>query len=203
MTRRLRCETLSPMSEADPPDPLQRGPRLNADGQLEGRLTRIEPEGSGPLPPPAEEPVLELAERARTRREPVHERYRAPIPNARRRLAVRLVVVALVAGAVLLAAGLLSSKPPVRPGPAPDTVHEADVIDQLLGGGPKAPAIITSEPAGATVKIGGQQVGVTPWAGDNVWAGDTPVVLELPGYKPWKGTLPGGEEAHLKARLTK
>lgn len=191
------------MSEADPPDELQRGPTLNADGQLEGRLARIEPEGAPPLPPPAEEPVLELAERAPKRPEALRDGYRAPIPNPRRQLAARLVLVAVVAGLVLLAAGLLVSKPPVRGGPGPDTVHESDVIDQLVGGGPKAPAVITSEPSGATVRIGGQKVGVTPWAGDNVWSGDTPVVIELPGYKPWKGTLHGGEEAHLNARLTK
>jgi hypothetical protein len=196
------------MPEFDPPDPLQQGPTLNADGRLEGRVARIEPEGAGPLPPPAEAPVLELAERAPKRPEPEHQGYRPPIPDVRRQRAVRLVLAAAVAGMVLLVAGLLVSRPAQRSGPPldsgrADTVRESSVIDQLLGGGPKAPAIITSEPAGATVTIGGQKIGVTPWAGDNVWTGDTPVVIELPGYRPWRGTLRGGEEVHLDARLTK
>lgn len=190
------------MSEADPPDDVRTGPALGADGKLEGRLARIEPEGAPPLPPPPEEPVLELAERGPKRYEPTPESYRAPIPHPRRQLAVRLVVAAVIIGAVLLSGGLLVSKPPVRGDPA-DTVHSTDLLEQLTAGGPKAPAIITSEPAGATVRVGGQKVGVTPWAGDNVWNGETPVELVLPGYKPWKGTLRGGEEVNLNARLTK
>jgi hypothetical protein len=203
VTRRDQYGTIRGMPESDPPDPWQQGPTLNADGRLEGRVARIEPEGAGPLPRPAEEPVLELAERAPKRPEPEHLGYRPPIPDVRRQRAVRLVLAAAIAGVVVLAAGLLVSRPAPRGRPSVDTVHESSVIDQLLGGGPKAPAIITSEPAGATVTIGGQKVGVTPWAGDNVWTGDTPIVIESPGYRPWKGTLRGGEEVHLNARLTK
>jgi serine/threonine-protein kinase len=190
------------MSEPDPPDPLQDGPTLNADGQLEGRLARIEAAGAAPLPVPAQQPPLELAERAPKRPEAPVEGYRAPIPARRRSLAVRIVLAAAIAGAVLLGGGLLFSKPGGAGKPA-ETVHENGLLDRLVAGGPRPPAIVSSEPAGATVRIGGTVVGVTPWAGDNVWAGETPVVVELPGYKPWRGTLRGGEEVNLNARLTK
>lgn len=187
------------MSENEPSDFLKGGTSLSADGKLEGRLNRIEGEGGPPPVEPA--PVLELAEKAPARPEPLQEGYRAPLPQPGRRLAVRILIAALAVGGVLLAAGLLSSRP--RPGQAPDRVRTNTPLDSLLAGGEKRPVIISSEPAGATVRIAGQVVGVTPWAGDNLWVGDAPVVLELPGFKDWKGTLKGGEEVHLNARLTK
>jgi hypothetical protein len=195
--RRALGEALGGMSEHEPPDPLGDGPSLNADGRLEGRLRRIEPESAAPVSP-KEEP-LELEERAPVRPSPPPGPYRAVPPDLRRRLAVRLVIAAALLGAVLLASGLLASK--VRRGPGADTVHASTPLDSLLGGGPKAPVVIDSDPPGATVRVGSEKVGVTPWAGDNVWVGPTPVVVELPGYRAWRGTLQGGEEVHLNARL--
>ncbi|MEW5742613.1 MAG: PEGA domain-containing protein [Myxococcota bacterium] len=183
------------MSESEPPDFLKGGPALGADGKLEGRLNRIESGG----PPPVNDAPLELEERPPKRPESEPVAYRDPLPTPGRRLAVRLIAVAVVAGVALLVAGLLSSRPG-RPG---NVVHTNTFLDSLLSGGEKHAVVITSEPAGATVKIAGQVVGVTPWAGDNLWAGDAPVVLELEGFKAWKGTIKGGQEAHLNARLTK
>lgn len=189
------------MSQPEPPDdPLASGPALNADGHLERRLARIEPQGA-PAPMGADEPALELAERAPKRPEAPPGSYRAPIPSGRRRLAVRIVVAGVVAGLVLFAAALAQSRS--RSGHQRDTVRSASILDQLLAGGPRAPVVITSEPPGATVRVGSDVVGQTPWAGDNVWVGELPVVLELEGYRAWKGTLRGGEEVRLDARLKK
>lgn len=189
------------MSQPEPPDdPLASGPALNAAGHLERRLARIEPQGA-PAPPEAAGPALELAERAPKRPEAPPGSYRAPLPNFRRRLAVRLVVAGVVLGLVLFAGALASSR---RRGATPgDTVRSATILDQLLAGGPRAPVVITSEPPGATVRVGSDVVGQTPWAGDNVWVGELPVVVELEGFRPWKGSLRGGEETRLDARLKK
>lgn len=77
------------------------------------------------------------------------------------------------------------------------------VLEQLPRLGETLPVVVTSEPDGATIRVGGEVIGVTPWAGDNVWSGEQPVVLELRGYRPWQGSLQGGREVRLSARLTR
>lgn len=183
------------MSDNEPPEFLKGGPALGADGKLEGRLSRIEADG----PPPDNSVQLELEVRPPKRPDGEPTAYREPTLLPSQRLGLRLIAVALAAGVALLVAGLATSRPS-RPG---EVVRSNTFLDSLLAQGAPHAVVIISEPPGATVKIAGQAVGVTPWAGDNLWADDTPVVLELPGFKPWKGTLSGGREVHLKARLTK
>jgi len=62
--------------------------------------------------------------------------------------------------------------------------------------------VILSEPSGATVLVGGVEVGVTPWAGDNVWAAE-PLKIEVrkAGYRPWVGMTVGGKQATMEASL--
>src|SRR5215471_7960461 len=69
-------------------------------------------------------------------------------------------------------------------------------------GTPAPTLLILSEPSGATVLIGGTEVGVTPWAGDNVWP-RTPLRVEVrkAGYKTWKGNTMGGTQATVEANL--
>jgi len=183
----------------DEPDFLKSGgPVINADGRVEGnvadRIARIEPEARAEAP-------LELATREKPPERMIDQLpHDAPLPSRRRGL--WLVAIAVLAGAGLFAASLVV--PSLQPAPQrPDTVRESSVLDALAGAGLRGTVIVTSEPPGATVRIAGQQVGVTPWAGDNVWHGDAPVELSLPGYKPWKGSIRGGQEAQLNARLTK
>ncbi|HET9156134.1 MAG TPA: PEGA domain-containing protein [Myxococcaceae bacterium] len=67
----------------------------------------------------------------------------------------------------------------------------------------QAPSLLVlSEPSGATVLVGGTEVGVTPWAGDNVWPAE-PLKIEVrkAGYRPWVGMTVGGKQATLEASL--
>ncbi len=184
------------MTDPDPDDrfPLS-GPALDIDGRLVNRLERVEPT---PTFGATDEPI-ELAERQPKPAEaPVTEFREAYVPRARR-FGVRLALVAVV-----LAAGLFAAAVVLRPDLAKfdqlATVKSNSLVDSVLTGGPHATLTVTSTPPGATVTIGGQQVGVTPWAGDNVW-GSAEVVVELPGYKRWSRTLVAGEDATLSATL--
>ena len=75
------------------------------------------------------------------------------------------VVLGLVAVAVLGVAGFGASRLKLR-------------------GKPATPGalFIDSTPSGATVLLGGEPVGQTPWAGDNVPGGVTTIVLKRPGF---------------------
>jgi len=81
-------------------------------------------------------------------------------------------------------------------GPKKEEVKEKRV------GTPAPTLLILSEPSGATVLVGGAEVGVTPWAGDNVWPRE-PLRIEVrkAGYKPWVGLTMGGQQATLEANL--
>jgi PEGA domain len=69
-------------------------------------------------------------------------------------------------------------------------------------GTPAPTLLVLSDPSGATVLIAGTEVGVTPWAGDNVWPKE-PLKIEVrkAGYKPWVGMTMGGQQATLEANL--
>jgi hypothetical protein len=69
-------------------------------------------------------------------------------------------------------------------------------------GTPAPTLLVLSEPSGATVLVGGREVGVTPWAGDNVWPKE-PLRVEVrkSGYRPWVGLTMGGQQATLEATL--
>jgi PEGA domain-containing protein len=79
-----------------------------------------------------------------------------------------------------------------------------DVPEKRVGT-PAPTLLVLSEPSGATVLVGGSEVGVTPWAGDNVWPSKEPLRVEVrkAGYKPWVGVTMGGKQATLEATLKK
>lgn len=159
-----------------PPLPAS-APSLDLEGRLVNRFK--------PVPPAAdpEEAPLELAERTPTVREPRRTEFREPQPAPRvaaRRvvvaafaLAVGALVVALVAGPRLSPHGLFAPRPAL---------------------------VIESQPPGATVRIGSEVVGTTPWAGDNLWQ-DATVTVELPGYRPWTARLQASGDQTLSATL--
>jgi len=67
----------------------------------------------------------------------------------------------------------------------------------------QAVLIVTSEPPGAQVRIGGQLVGQTPLSQENLYApgAELQVQVTLRGYRPWTGKLRGGESVTLEASL--
>jgi serine/threonine-protein kinase len=72
-------------------------------------------------------------------------------------------------------------------------------------GTPAPTLLVLSDPSGATVLVAGTEVGVTPWAGDNVWPAKEPLRIEVrkAGYKSWVGLTQGGRQATLEANLRK
>jgi hypothetical protein len=62
---------------------------------------------------------------------------------------------------------------------------------------------VSSEPSGAPVRINGTSVGETPIFMDNIYPPDMTAKVEivLKGYRPWTGTFPGGQPAHIEANL--
>jgi hypothetical protein len=112
------------------------------------------------------------------------------------KVAISLVLAILFATAGVIAFVLrtrspLSSDVVVEESPAP---QDEDGARSLA---------IETEPSGATVIVNGEEMGRTPFLGSNDVARGKSVELrlELPGYKPWVGTLAGGTNARLKAKL--
>jgi serine/threonine-protein kinase len=171
------------------------GPSLDADGRLVNLPPSEAPtEGVAGQPAPAEEePPLELAERTRKHVDPTPDSYRPLPPPAPRRGPLLFAVLVGVA-AVLLAGLLLAPREWRRRLPVAG-------LDRLIDRDRPA-VVITSDPSGASVRIGDQVVGTTPWASNNLW-GDAPVTIELKGYRPWKGRLTGGRDVTLSATLTR
>lgn len=173
------------------------------EDSLEQRMSKVEPAGASPPRPGPPEEKLELADRsprAVQQRVAIYQeqlRARSAHPWAR-----TLVIFALVLGVAGLAA-LLYFKPKFHL-PTSDGVREATLLDQLGSGsgeGERQPILISSTPEGATIIIGGKTMGETPWAGENLWKGETSLVLQLPGYARWEGKLKGGQPQTLDIRL--
>jgi hypothetical protein len=162
-------------------------------------MAKMEPAGAIPAPEgPAE--TLELAERPPPAIQQRVERYREDLrARSSRPWALKLVIAILVLGVAGLAA-LLHFKPKLEL-PTVQGVRGATLLDELSAGGERPPIIISSTPTGATIVIGGKAVGETPWAGENIWTGETSLILQLPGYRPWEGKLKGGQPQTLDIRL--
>lgn len=64
-----------------------------------------------------------------------------------------------------------------------------------------ARVVVTSTPSGARVRVDGQEVGKTPWAGDHRGAAPFEVEVSAPGYAPYRQTLPPGEASSVSATL--
>jgi eukaryotic-like serine/threonine-protein kinase len=93
---------------------------------------------------------------------------------------------------------LLKNKPASRSKP-----ESSDQEEPARSRPAQAPSLVVlSEPSGATVLVGGTEVGVTPWAGDNVWPAE-PLRIEVrkAGYRPWVGMTVGGKQATMEASL--
>jgi PEGA domain len=184
-----------PMKDDDDEDVWNPAATLDRSGKIDGLIVpkdqRREPtswQEERPIeldrrPPPEPEP------------EPKPPRLRT---NASVAIALVVAVLFAAAGAIAfvtrsrsLAAGGESADEQVAP--ASDSHEE---------GGARSLAI-ESEPSGANVIVDGETVGRTPFLGSNGVAGgkEAEVRVELPGFKPWVGTLKGGVNARLRAKL--
>lgn len=174
------------VTEPTDPDGLYDGPTLNADGQLEKRISAVEP----PTPEPV--PELQLREAPPPPLEPPPE----PAPRAPTSPALKIVVALFVVGTGIFGA-VLYFKPHI---PVPDGVREGTLLD-AIGPAANGHVIISSQPAGAAIFIDGENVGVTPWATDNRWSGEVKVKLVARGYKAWESTFVGGTNQTLDVQL--
>jgi len=131
-------------------------------------------------------------------------RYASPDTDWGRWVRRALVVGVLAAGAWVLVTGTV----PLWKGLSFDLLRKGekkDDVQEKRVGTPAPTLLVLSEPSGATVLVAGSEVGVTPWAGDNVWPSKEPLRVEVrkPGYKPWVGLTMGGQQATLEATLKK
>jgi PEGA domain len=68
---------------------------------------------------------------------------------------------------------------------------------------PKTALVIVSEPPGATISIGSQVVGTTPWAGDNIWVGTQKVTLTHEGFRDASRSFQGQRDSTLNVPMEK
>ncbi len=182
------------MTDPNDEDDYLKGPALTPEGRLEKRLESME--SRGPLPQAPEK--FELVERKPVVTEPVTSSFRdEPAPSPRSdahvlKWLLAISVLTFIAGAAFLI---------LRPR-GTDAVRETSALDQLLSR-EKPTLLINSTPTGATIIIGGNVVGETPWAGENQWEGQTSLILLKSGYKPWDGRLEGSQQLTFDIRLKK
>ncbi len=189
------------MTDPKDSDEIFKGPALGADGRLEERLSRLEP----PRGPEAFAPVeekLELDVKSRRAIEARVETFREEAgARSRRPWALKLFLAVMLLGVAGFGA-LLYFKPKLDV-PILDGVRQSSLLDELTAPGEPQPIIVSSTPTGATIFIGGKNLGQTPWAGENRWSGETPLRLELAGYRTWEGTMKGGKPQTFDITLKK
>jgi PEGA domain len=161
-----------------------------------------------PVAPPSPSLGVELAERAPPPMEsdfkpPPKERgvrFHTPDIDWGRWLPRLVVLGALLAGVWALSTGMISL-PKLPSFGGLKSNPEAKPVEKRVGT-PAPTLLVLSDPSGATVLIGGTEVGLTPWAGDNVWP-RAPLRVEVrkAGYKPWQGNTTGGTQATIEATL--
>ena len=186
-----------------PPDSLVTDPAYEPTVISSSRLEPVVPQPS---------PAWELAERAPPPMESDYERprkekavrFHSPDIDWGRWLPRLMVLGVVLAGVWALSTGKIPlPKLPAFGGlfgglkSAPDEKTTPKRV-----GTPAPTLLVLSEPSGATVLVGGTEVGLTPWAGDNVWPRE-PLRVEVrkAGYKPWQGVTLGGTQATLEATL--
>lgn len=152
--------------------------------------------------PRRDDEVIELTDRAPKVVEERIETFRdEPAPPAAPAWPLKLVVALGAVGAIALVA-LMVFKPKLETPPSIG-VQVTSALNEAIAGEAAPPLIISSVPTGATVFINGNELGQTPWAGDNRWVGEPDLVIKLPGYRSWEGKLKGGAPQTLDIKLKK
>lgn len=190
-------ELLRP-DEMDPEaDQFQPGPAMDADGRIE---LSSPPRAVWPAsrPRPATAATLELEPAAvehafgPSREPPPPE----PPPPPRSRTLGRALALALAAAAAAGAIGVGAYAIRHR---LPTWMQLAPAHPGIYG---KAMLRIESEPPGAAVRVGDEELGLTPYLADNDYPdGANAFTLELKGHQPFRGTFPGGRDFTVRAAL--
>jgi hypothetical protein len=219
------------MSIDDRNDPFAPTGSLSVDGKLDG-LTPTRDDRRAPEPPrfaPAGHPPLELDTRGYQPPEPPAAAPGDAEPQPvsaqfqqRQWLAIAAaLIVILGAGVAFLglkappsaapqgqpeapAAPASRSEPrPADPAPVAPPARAAPAVPETAFAGSAAAFTVQSEPPGATVFIGDEALGTTPYLGTNDFARDQPVTVrvELKGYAAWTATMTGGRNTRLLANL--
>jgi len=199
------------MAEAYDPDWKPSGPVLDASGRLE-RTSPAAHAAPAPVrrrPPAAKEEPLEPMERPAKptvidQELPSAQLADISILHAAARVKRPSVLGKLIVGTVVLAALAVAGVLFV-----PQLNKQAqDNLPRALAASIPQPRTrvlnIQSEPSGATVRINGTEVGVTPFLTENIYPrGEISVTLSLKGFQGWSGQFRGGEDAELSAQLRK
>jgi hypothetical protein len=220
------------MSIDDRDDPFAPTGSLSTEGKLEGLSPTLD-DRRAPEPPrfaPAEHPPLELDTRGYQPPKPPEAAPDGDEPQPvsvqfqqRQWLAIAAALIVIL-GAGVAFLGLkappsaapqgqpeapAASAPPGEPRPsdpaqvAPPAGAAPAVPETADFAGSAAAFTVQSEPPGATVFIGDEELGTTPYLGTNDFPRDQPVTVRvaLKGYATWTGVMTGSRNARLTARL--
>lgn len=194
----------------DDDEPLPHDFAVGHDGKIVG-IYRPQDQRREPAFLQTPEGPLELQERAPVRdRDPLPPEPERPEPRRGPPLGVFLIAGAVVL-ALFLAAGLLrrhrtdpgAAAPPAleaEAAPAPVVEERAAAAKPVATEGALT---VESEPPEATVFLGSEEVGKTPYLGSNGFPRGKKVTVRivLEHYRVWVGTLVGGADTKIKARL--
>lgn len=183
------------LEEADAEaDQFQPGPAMDANGRID-LGGHVEPTQPAPRPKPAAAEPVELDRAAMAHAFPPAEEP-APTSPPRRSVwrALGLTAIALAALGALAVVGVfaLSWRLPtwLQPRPAHPGVYGRALLR------------IESEPSGATVLMGSEEIGLTPYLSDNDYPdGDNTFSLKLSGHQPYQGSFQGGRDVTVRAKL--
>jgi PEGA domain len=177
---------MSPPRDPDEPPFDPEGPQLGSDGKLTSPVVRRPSQAPEPELQSGRFEKLELVEREEKLPYVEPGPYRTE-PKRSRRLPWAVAIVFAVLG---MGVGVALWKVPTLQRQLP-----------LLPLGHRPTVFIQSDPSGATVRLAGSVVGVTPYAADNLYSGDVPWSLSLAGHRAASGKLKGGVEQRLNVTL--
>ena len=145
---------------------------------------------SGPLELDEESLAHARAEQPHAKAEEIRQEQAALRRASRKRAVVGFLIAALVLTA---AAAALWFDLPARLHLPSFLVHS--------GRSSKTTLRVESEPSGAAVRVGSEQIGETPFIGDNDFGDEYAVYVEKAGYHPARLVAQGGKSMRLSVKL--
>ena len=195
-------------AELEQPDPTNSegdsghlGPSMDSEGHI-NRGTDRKPTWPVSRPRAAAPEAIELDPASAMHAfGPAHEPAPEPPPPAEKRRYARKLAMGVLSLAVLAAIGigLLALGASSLRAQLPSWLHLASAKPGVYG---KAMVRIESEPSGAAVIVGSEEIGLTPYLADNDFPeGANAFTLQLKGYQTYRGSIPGGRDFEVRAAL--